>query len=197
MSNVLAIYTSLAADQSASNQLAKTLIAQKQAKGANVVERDLGLNPIDHLDSTTLGAFFTPAEQRSAEQQQRVAFSDELIQELTQADTLILAVPMYNFGIPSTLKAWIDHIARAGVTFRYTENGPEGLIKNTKAIVVATRGGLYAGTPLDTQTDYLKNVLAFVGITEVEFVYAEGLSMGEDQKANALSAATAKLAELS
>jgi Acyl carrier protein phosphodiesterase len=94
---------------------------------------------------------------------------------------IVIGVPMYNFGIPSTLKAYFDHIARAGITFRYTANGPEGLLKGKRAVILAARGGIYSGTPRDTQTAYLRDFLAFVGITEVEFIYAEGLAMGGEQ----------------
>ena len=116
-----------------------------------------------------------------------VDFSDALIEELRNADTVVLGLPMYNFGIPSQLKAYFDHIARAGVTFRYTENGPVGLLTGKKVYVIATRGGKYAGTPRDSQTAYVRDFLAFIGITDVEFVYAEGLNMGADSKDAALA----------
>ncbi|MGH8764912.1 MAG: FMN-dependent NADH-azoreductase, partial [Burkholderiales bacterium] len=114
---------------------------------------------------------------------------DGLIDELRRADTIVLGLPMYNFGVPSTLKAYFDHIARAGVTFRYTETGPVGLLTGKKAYVLATRGGLYAGTPRDTQTAYVRDFLAFIGITDVEFVYAEGLAIGEASKTASLAKA--------
>ena len=131
-----------------------------------------------------------------AEQAELVQRSDQLIAELQAADVLVLGVPMYNFGIPSTLKSYFDHIARAGVTFRYTANGPEGLVKGKKAYVLAARGGLYQGTPKDSQTTYLRDFLAFIGIDEVEFVYAEGLNMGAEQHDQAQAAAQQRIAEL-
>jgi FMN-dependent NADH-azoreductase len=109
---------------------------------------------------------------------------------------IVMGLPMYNFGIPSTLKAYFDYIARAGMTFRYTENGPIGLLAGKKAIVFATRGGLYEGTSLDTQTSYIRNFFNFLGISDVEFVYAEGLNKGEPSKATALAKANLRLIEL-
>jgi FMN-dependent NADH-azoreductase len=125
-----------------------------------------------------------------------VAYSDALIEELKSADTLVLGLPMYNFGIPSTLKAYFDHIARAGVTFRYTDKGAVGLLTGKRAVVFASRGGRYAGTPLDTQTGYVRDFLRFIGIEDVEFVYAEGLAMGEETKAAALAGARRELQRL-
>jgi FMN-dependent NADH-azoreductase len=110
-----------------------------------------------------------------------------LIEELRNADVIVLGLPMYNFGVPSTLKAYFDHVARAGVTFKYTAQGPVGLLTGRKVYVLATRGGRYAGTALDSQTDYVRQFLGFLGITDVEFVYAEGLALGEEAKAAALS----------
>ena len=193
MKNILALYSSLSGDNAASTQLAKAWLSELDAQ---VIERDLAAQAIPHLDSGTFTGFITPAEQHSAEQAEGVALSDQLIDELEQSDTLLISVPMYNLGIPSTLKAWIDHIARAGRTFRYTEQGPQGLLSGKKAVVIATRGGQYQGTEYDVQTPYLRQILAFIGITEVEFIYAEGLAMGEDAKAGALSQAKSQLAKL-
>jgi FMN-dependent NADH-azoreductase len=129
-------------------------------------------------------------------QLQAVALSEELIGELQVADIIVLGLPMYNFGIPSTLKAWIDHVARAGITFQYTENGPEGLLKGKKAYVIAARGGLYEGSAADTQTPYIKTILGFMGITDVTMVAAEGLNMGDDAKAASLAKAQGELDQL-
>src|SRR5207237_7970112 len=118
-----------------------------------------------------------------------VDLSAALIDELHRADVIVLGLPMYNFGLPSALKAYFDHIARAGVTFRYSEKGPVGLLTGKKVYVFAARGGLYAGTPLDTQTAYVRDMLRFLGIDDVEFVYAEGLAIGAERKAAALSQA--------
>ncbi|MEW5838191.1 MAG: FMN-dependent NADH-azoreductase [Pseudomonadota bacterium] len=159
--------------------------------------RDLTAQPVPHLDERTLNAFFTPPEQRDAELQAAVRLSDELIAEIQAADVIVIGVPMYNFGIPSTLKAYFDHIARAGITFRYTANGPEGLLKGKRAIILAARGGIYSGTPKDTQTTYLRDFLAFIGISDVEFIYAEGLAMGEESAARARQQADTRIAELS
>jgi FMN-dependent NADH-azoreductase len=157
--------------------------------------RDLATHPHPMLDEAALGALFTQPEQRTAEQAARVALDDALITQLQAADHVVLGVPMYNFGIPIQLKAWIDAIARGGVTFRYTENGPEGLLKGKKVYVALARGGLYRDTPADSQVPYLKTVLAFLGITEVEFFYAEGLSMGTIGVEQAFSTAHAQIAQ--
>jgi FMN-dependent NADH-azoreductase len=130
------------------------------------------------------------------EQNQVVAYSDGLIDELKEADVIVLGLPMYNFGVPSMLKAYFDHVARAGVTFSYTATGPVGLLAGKKAYVLATRGGFYAGTPRDTQTAYVRDFLAFLGITDVEFVYAEGLAISEASRNAALSKARADLERL-
>ena len=198
MSTLLQIRSSLFSDQGQSSQLADQYIARWQAAhpDGTVVTRDLAANPIPHLTAERFGAFTTPAEQRTTEQQAVVAESDALIAELRAADVVVLGLPLYNFGMPSTLKAYIDHIARAGETFRYTANGPEGLLGGRQVRVFAARGGLYAGTPLDTQSSYLRNFLAFLGITDVEFIYAEGLAMGDEKRKSALSQAHARLSAL-
>jgi FMN-dependent NADH-azoreductase len=138
-------------------------------------------------------SFLTKPEERSSEQKAVVDYSDALIKELKEADVIVLGLPMYNLGLPSNLKAYFDHISRAGETFKYTDTGPVGLLTGKKAYVVATRGGNYQGTPYDTQTDYIKVFLGFIGITDVEFVYAEGLNMGEEPKSAALESARSQL----
>ena len=145
------------------------------------------------LDEAALGALFTPAEQRTPEQAARVALDDALIAQVQSADAIVLGVPMYNFGVPVQLKTWIDAIARAGVTFRYTENGPEGLLKGKKVYVALARGGIYRDTPADSQVPYLKGVLGFLGMTDVEFIYAEGLAMGPESADKAFAAAEAAI----
>jgi FMN-dependent NADH-azoreductase len=176
---LLQINSSVFGEGGQSSQLANRFVAewQKHHPSTHVLVRDVSGDEIPHLNGTRVQAFFTPAEQRSAEQQAIIDYSDALIHELQQADVIVLGLPLYNFGVPSQLKAYFDHIARAGVTFRYTENGPEGLVKGKKVYVFAARGGLYEGTKLDTQTDFVRNFLAFIGITDVEFIYAEGLSI--------------------
>jgi len=184
MKNLLNIRSSLNAEQSQSNQLTDHLLSTLNAQGEYLITtRDLAAEPVPHLDGERFAAFLTDPNERSGAQQAVVDESDALINELQQADLIVLGLPMYNFGIPSTLKAWIDHVARAGITFRYTENGPEGLLTGKKVVVVAARGGLYAGTEKDTQTTYIKNIFAFMGITDIEFVYAEGLAIAEHRDA--------------
>jgi FMN-dependent NADH-azoreductase len=174
------------------NELAATL--QQANPGAALVLRDLLTDALPHLDDAVLGAFFTPAEQRSPGQAAIVARSDALIEELQAADVVIIGAPMYNFGISSQLKTYFDWIARAGVTFRYTANGPEGLVKGKKAYVVSARGGKYAGTPHDSQTPHIKSFLGLIGITDVEFIYAEGLNLGPDAAGAALASAREAIA---
>jgi FMN-dependent NADH-azoreductase len=198
MSTLLQIRTSLFSNQGQSSQLADQFVARWQAAhpDGTVLTRDLADAPIPHLTAERFGAFTTAPEARSAEQAQVVAESDALIDELRAADLIVLGLPLYNFGIPSTLKAYFDHVARAGVTFRYTENGPVGLLGGRQVRVFAARGGLYAGTALDTQTDYVRNFLGFLGLTDVQFVYAEGLAMGEARRNDALAQAREQLEAL-
>lgn len=178
MNNILLIKSSLNGEQGSSNGLAQSLVERLNATTeANVVERDLAKNALPHLTQAEMGAWMTEEADRSEEQTAQAAVSDNLIAELQSSDTIVVAMPMYNFGVPSTFKAWIDRVARAGITFRYTENGPVGLLENKKVVVVAARGGIYAGTERDSQTQYLKDVLAFIGLNDVRFIYAEGLNM--------------------
>lgn len=198
MSTLLKINASLFSSQGQSSQLADSFVAARLAAhpDTRVISRDLAAEPVPHLDAARFLSFLAKPEERSAEQQAVVSFSDALIAEIREADEIVIGLPMYNFGIPSTLKAYFDHIARAGVTFRYTATGPEGLLGGKKVHVFAARGGLYAGTPKDSQTTYVRDFLGFIGITDVEFVYAEGLNMGEDSKSAALSAAHRQLEQL-
>lgn len=198
MTTLLQINSSIFSSGGNSSQLADAFVAQWQSNNPNaaIKVRDLASDPLPHLDAQQVTAFFTPIETRTPEQQQFVDVSDELIDEIKQSDIIVIGLPMYNFGIPSTLKAYFDQLARAGVTFRYTENGPEGLLTNKKVYVFATRGGLYAGTALDSQTTYVRDFLRFIGITDVEFIYAEGLNMGEENKNKALLAAQQRITAL-
>lgn len=182
---------------SLSTRLADELSAAliEQQGGGSVTVRDLGLEPHPTLDEAALQALFTPAEQRSAAQQARVALDMALVAQLQAADTLVMAVPMINFGIPAQLKNWIDAVAKAGVTFRYTPQGPMGLLTGKRAVVVLTRGGVYRDQPTDTMVPYLRTFLGFVGITDVHFVYAEGLAMGPEAEAAGLASARAQIAE--
>ncbi|MDR6379319.1 MULTISPECIES: FMN-dependent NADH-azoreductase [Paraburkholderia] len=174
------------------NELTEKL--QQSNPGAQVVVRNLQAEPLPHLDDAILGAFFTPADQRTPEQAAIAARSEALIAELQAADIIVIGAPMYNFGISSQLKTYFDFIARAGITFRYTANGPEGLVTGKKVYVVSARGGKYAGTPNDSQTPYLKSFLGFIGMTDVNFIYAEGLNMGPDAAGAALAAAREAIA---
>lgn len=196
MNTLLHLQSSIYAEAGASSTLARTFVDQWRAAHPNsrVIERDLARNPLPHLDAERFGAFITPAEQRTASQQAIVDDSDRLIDELRQTDTIALGLPLYNFGVPSTLKAYFDHIARAGVTFRYTANGPVGLLTGKTAYVFAARGGVYNGT--DVQPQYVRNFLNFLGIEEVRFVFAEGLALGEDAKARSLAQARLEIVGL-
>jgi FMN-dependent NADH-azoreductase len=186
MSNLLLITSSLFGDQSKSGQIAGEFIdAWRRAHpGTAVVERELTPASMPHLSLDALGALMAPVEQRSAEQTASVAFGDRLIAELEAADTIVLAVPMYNFSIPSTLKAWIDHVARGGRTFRYTAAGPEGLLKGKRVFVVTGRGGFYSGDSpakvLDFQEPYLRGILGFLGLDDVTFIHVEGLKVSPE-----------------
>jgi len=194
MKTLLQIQASIFSDGGESSRLASGFVSRWRADnpGAEVIVRDLGREPVPHLTAERFQSFLAKPEERTPEQQGVAGFSDALIAEIERADVIVLGLPMYNFGVPSTLKAYFDHIARAGKTFKYTEKGPVGLLTGKKAIIFATRGGLYAGTPLDTQTSYVRDFLRFLGISDVEFVYAEGLAMGDAPKSAALARAAAE-----
>lgn len=179
MKTLLHVKSSVFGDQGQSAQLADRLIKRwlHQNPEGRVIVRDLVAEPIAHFDMQTIAALSTDADQRGPEQQDIAALSDRLIAELQEADTLVLAAPMYNFAVPSQLKAWFDQVARNGVTFRYTEQGPEGLLKDRPVYVLATRGGQYRDAGLDFQVPWIKQILGFIGLKQVEVVYAEGLNM--------------------
>lgn len=197
MTNILVIKSSLNGQSSQSNQLTDTLLDKWQAQQpVSVRTRDLASQPLPHLTVDEMQSWSVATEQRSPEQRALASLSDNLIREVQQADVIVIAMPMYNFGVPSVFKAWIDRIARAGVTFSYTANGPVGLLANKKVIINATRGGMYAGTEKDSQSRFLQDVLGFIGLTEVEFVYTEGLAMGEKSAKTGILAAHEKFIEL-
>jgi FMN-dependent NADH-azoreductase len=179
---ILQINSSARVEGANSTRLANTVTARLQVKhpGATVTVRDLAVTPHPVLDAAALGALFTPADQRTPEQAARVALDDALIAEVQAHDAIVLGVPMYNFGVPVQLKTWLDAIARAGVTFRYTANGPEGLIQGKKVYVAFARGGIYRDTPADSQTPYIQTILGFLGMTDVKYIHAEGLAMGPE-----------------
>jgi FMN-dependent NADH-azoreductase len=196
MTTILQINSSARSQGAQSTLLANELTAklQQSNSGARVVVRNLHEDALPHLDDAILGAFFTPAEQRTAEQQAIAARSEALIAELQAADIVVIGAPLYNFGISSQLKTYFDFIARAGITFKYGANGPEGLVNGKKVFVVSARGGKYVGTPGDTQTPYLKTFLGFLGMRDVSFIYAEGLNMGPDAANAALAGAREAIA---
>ncbi|HEX7116528.1 MAG TPA: FMN-dependent NADH-azoreductase [Steroidobacter sp.] len=183
MKTLLKIQASLYGANGASSRLAEEFAARwlENHPDGRVITRDLSAMPVPHLTAECFAAFGTPPEARTPEQRELVAYSDALIEELRAADEIVFAVPMYNFSVPSTLRAYFDHIARAGVTFRYTENGPEGLIKGKKAYVLLTRGGIYNGES-DTQSPYLRQFLSFIGLTDLRFIYAQGLALPDREK---------------
>ena len=196
MNTLLSIRSSLFSDEGASSRLARQFADRWQQLNprGTVLERDLAREPVPHLDADRFGAFSLPAQQRSPTQQAAVEYSDRLIDELKRADVLLLGLPLYNFGVPSTLKAYFDHVARAGITFRYTAQGSVGLLTGKRAVVFATRGGIYEGA--DTQPQYIRNFLGFIGIEAIEFVFAEGLALGEASKQRAITQAQTELAGL-
>ena len=199
MTALLQINASINNGNGQSSQLANQFVTafQKRNPEAQLIVRDVAAaEPVPHLDAERFGAFITQADQRSTAQHAVVAYSDTLIAELKQADVIVLGLPMYNFGVPSQLKAYFDHIARAGVTFKYTDKGPVGLLTGRKVVVFAARGGVYAGTPMDTQTSYVRDFLRFIGMTEVEFIYAEGLALGPQSREANLAKAVAEIERL-
>ena len=198
MKTLLQINSSLHGERGESSRLAERFVAEwrNQHADARIIYRDLAGSPVPHLTAERFQAFLAKPAERTSEQQAVAQFSDDLIDELQRADTIVLAAPMYNFSVPSTLKAYFDHVARAGVTFRYTEKGPVGLLTGKKAYVISTRGGVHAGTPGDTETAYIRQFLAFLGIADIEFVYAEGLAFGETHKQAALTNAHAAIEQI-
>ncbi|BCD96416.1 FMN-dependent NADH-azoreductase [Marinagarivorans cellulosilyticus] len=193
---ILQINASLFGEQGQSSQLNAYLVERLSAHGHSVVtKRDLAAQPLPHLSGDTLAAIGTSPDARTSEQANSAALADAVIDELKAADVLVLAAPMYNFNVPSTVKAWMDYVARAGVTFQYTADGPQGLLSGKTAYITATRGGIHRGKPSDTQTDFVTTFLNFIGITDIHWVYAEGINMG-DHKETALASAKATIDQL-
>ncbi len=197
MSTTALVLTSSAlGGASISNRLVREAVdrLRRQHPGLRVVTRDLGANPIPHLSFDSAAALRTePANEAQAAAR---ALSDQLVAELNAADIVVIGAPMYNFGIASTLKAWFDHVLRAGVTFRYTQAGPEGLLAGKRAIVVLTRGGLYSEGPaqaMDSQEPHLRTLLGFIGITDVAVVRAERLASGDEAREQSIGAAVMQL----
>lgn len=198
MSRVLVIESSARQQGSVSRQLTSDFIAQWLLAHPqdDIQIRDLAKEPVPHLDETLLAGWMKPAEQQNDAEKAAAARSNHLTEEVLAADVLVLAAPMYNFAIPSTLKSWLDHVLRAGVTFKYTETGPQGLLTGKRAYVLTARGGIYAGSALDHQEPYLRQALAFIGIHDVQFIHAEGLNMGSEFLEQGLAKARAQLAEV-
>ncbi|MGF1877137.1 FMN-dependent NADH-azoreductase [Photobacterium frigidiphilum] len=196
MSNVLVLKSSILGDYSQSNGLIDHLVSSWGDSVSSVIERDLVATPIPVLDGEIAGGL-RGGDTLTARQEEALALSDMLINELHNSDTIVIAAPMYNFSVPTQLKNWFDIIARAGVTFSYTENGPVGLITGKKVIVVTTRGGMHKDGPTDTMVPYLKTILGFIGLTDVEFVYGEALAMGEEMAAKGITNAKSALEKIS
>src|SRR5882762_11094702 len=198
MKTLLQIRSSIFSDGGQSSRLAERFVAAWRASnpGGKVIVRDLATDPVPHLDAARFGAFLAKPEERTPEQQAVVDYSDALIGELRRADVIVLGLPMYNCGLPSTLKAYFDHVARGGATFRYTEKGAVGLLTGKKVYVFTARGGLYAGTPRDTQTSYVRDFLAFLGMDDIEFIHAEGLAISEASKQQGIARAHAQMDQL-
>ncbi len=191
MANVLVIKSSILGDYSSSNKLIDNYVNQLHGT-TSIIERDVAANPLPMLDGELVMGL-RGGENLSTRQQEVNALSDQLFAEVEQSDVVVIAAPMYNFSIPAQLKAWIDLIARAGVTFRYTESGPEGLLTGKKVVLVTTRGGIHKDTPNDHVVGFMKTVLGFVGMTDVSVVYSEALAMGPDYQEKSLADAEASL----
>ena len=198
MTTLLQINASIHNGNGQSSQLADHFVAAFRERNPQVrlIKRDLGTDAVPHLTAERFSAFSAKPEELTPAQRAVLAYSDDLIDELRRADVIVLGLPWYNFGVPSQLKAYFDHITRARVTFRYTANGPEGLLTGKKVYVFAARGGVYAGTAVDTQTGYVRDLLRFLGMSDVEFVYAEGLSKGPQVRDASLAKAKAEAASL-
>ena len=186
MTRILVIRSSANGQSSVSNRLIDTFLAALPAGDVTVTQRDLDADPVPHVTSATLAGIGRPAPETDAAKPTR-ALSDRLIAELRDADLIVLGVPMYNFGIPSTLKSWFDYVLRAGETFRYTAEGPEGLLPGKRAVILASRAGAYSDSPVDHQVPHAATMLGFMGVTDVDTVIVEGLAFGEDAAARAIA----------
>jgi len=201
MKNILLIESSPRGAQAFSHQAARSVVNELRARhpGVNVVVRDLAENPPPHVGRAFVGALQAQSEELTPAQVEALAYSDLLINEVLEADVIVLAVPVHNFSIPSTLKAWIDYVVRAGRTFSYTSNGPKGLVAGKRAIVVLASGGIFSdgpAKPFDFHEPYLRAVLGFIGITDVDVVRVEGVAMSAIGPQKALAFANARAAEI-
>lgn len=179
---ILLITSSLFGEGGQSRVLASTFKTALGGHDIVLTERDVVAEPLPHLTGAELASWMTDPAERSAEQKSLARVSEKMLAEVEAADLIVLAVPLYNLGIPSQLKAWFDRILRAGLTFKYTENGSVGLLEGKSALILAARGGMYAGTELDLQMPHLRHMLGLIGISDVQVIYAEGLNMGEARK---------------
>ncbi|MFE1599003.1 FMN-dependent NADH-azoreductase [Methylobacterium sp. ID0610] len=195
---ILQINSSARASASASTRLADSIVAQLGTAhpAAQVEVLNLATHPVAPLDEVAVEARFTPPDARSPEQAARAAQDDGLVAQLLAADVIVVGAPMYNFNIPAQLKNWIDAVTRPGATFRYTETGPVGLVEGKTVYVALTRGGFYRDTPTDTPAQYLKFMFGFLGITDVRFVYAEGMGRGPEMVEQAFRDAGEQIARL-
>ena len=200
MSKILLVTSSPRGDQSMSNKFAGELAAKIQAQtNGSITHLDVGQNPINHLDTTTISAIRSAPADRNSEEAEAIKYSDERVAELLAADTVIIGTGLINFSIYSGLKSWIDVITRAGQTFRYTETGPVGLASGKKVYIVLASSGIYSegpAAPLELAVPYLKTVLGFMGMTNVEVIRVEGLAFGPEAAEKAIAAATAKIEDL-
>ena len=196
MKNILVVNSSLNSEAGNSSKLVANYLDKLAGKDVKLDLLDLNEAQLPHLTQQEMAAWMTAPEERTQAQAELAAISDVLLSRLVEADEVVIGLPMYNLGVPSTFKAWIDRLARAGKSFKYTETGPVGLIADKPVTVLAARGGVYAGTDYDTQTPYIRHIFGLMGITRVNFVYAEGLNMGEEAADKAFSAANEKFIEL-
>jgi FMN-dependent NADH-azoreductase len=198
MTTLLHINASIHGEHGQSSRLADQFVQlwHTHRPEGRIVRLDLAREVVPHLSAERFAAFLAKPDERSTAQRAVSDYSDALIAQLRQAEVIVLGLPMYNFGVPSQLKAYFDHIARAGETFRYTAHGPVGLLTGKRAYVFATRGGHYAGTPLDTQTQYVRDFLRFLGIEDIRFVYAEGLAISPESRSAGLGSAAAQIEQL-
>lgn len=189
MMKVLAIKSGIFGDNSNSNTLVNSILQKLEAKHGDitVTTRDLVAQPLPYFDAQVVGSIMEPAESRTTEQSEAVALSDAIIDEVKSADIIVLGMPMYNFGVTAQFKTWLDYLLRVGVTFHYTELGPEGMLSDKPVYVACARGGIHFEQPTDTQTPYLKITLGFIGLKDLRFAYAEGLAMGDEAKAQGIS----------
>jgi len=197
MKTLLRIDTSVAGTASVSSKIMDDLVDKLSEKDQlNVISRNLDKESVPHFDGQWIEALTSDEGELNEQAMEKRAYSNEQIRQIKSANIIVIAAPMYNFSIPSVLKAWFDHIARAGETFRYTSNGPEGLLKNKKVYLVTTRGGIHENKPTDSLIPFVKTFLAFVGLNDVEIIYAEGLNMGNGEREKGLNQASEAIEKL-